>query len=79
MIVDLHYNVPTTKTDTRLDIDYSCNEINGALNYTINVPHKEGEAELYLENSQYVSLEATYNVSDDFINPGTKLYLLYSG
>ena len=26
-----------------------------------------------------MSLEATYNISDPFINPGTKLYLLYSG
>jgi len=37
--VDLYYNVPTTKTDTRLDIDYICTEVNGALNYTINLQH----------------------------------------
>jgi hypothetical protein len=76
--VSAFYNVPTDKTSTRLPITTGCNEINGALNYTIVLKHTPGEQELYIENSQYISLDATYN-GNGFIVNDTKLYFLYSG
>ena len=78
--MSIYYNVPTTKENTRIPVDTICKEINGALNYTINLVHTPGEPELYLENSQYVSLDANFsNEGRPFVVPGTKLYFLYSG
>lgn len=79
--ISIYYNVPTVKENTRIPINTICKEINGALNYTIDLVHTPGEQELYLENSQYVSLDANYsnNGSSQFVIPGTKLYFLYSG
>jgi|LauGreDrversion4_2_1035121.scaffolds.fasta_scaffold277005_1 hypothetical protein len=74
----MYYNVPTVKTDTRIPVTTVCVEKNGALNYTIEIVHVPGEIELYLENSQYISLDANYTGSP-FINAGTKLYFLYGG
>ena len=42
--------MPTTKDKTRIPVEYDCIETNYALNYTINLVHKSGEEELYLEN-----------------------------
>lgn len=78
--MSIYYNVPTTKENTRIPVETICKEINGALNYTINLVHTPGEPELYLENSQYVSLDANFsNGGRPFVVPGTKLYFLYSG
>jgi hypothetical protein len=78
--MSIYYNVPTTKENTRIPVETICKEINGALNYTINLVHTPGEPELYLENSQYVSLDANFsNEGRPFVVPGTKLYFLYSG
>ena len=49
--MSVFYNVPTTKENTRSPVVTYCNEINGALNYTIIMTHQPGEVELYLENS----------------------------
>jgi hypothetical protein len=80
--MSIYYNVPTVKENTRIPVNTFCVEVNGALNYTIDLVHTPGETELYLENTQYVSLDANYTSIDGtntFVNPGTKLYFLYAG
>jgi hypothetical protein len=76
--MSIYYNVPTTKENTRIPVEFECTETNDALNYTINLVHKQGEEELYLENKQYLSLDVVYQGTSFIVN-GTKLYLTYSG
>ena len=76
--LSVFYNVPTTKENSRIPVTTLCKEVNGALNYTIELKHTPGEQELFLENSQYISIDVNYT-GTDFINQGTKLYFLYSG
>ena len=45
------YNLPTVKENSSLPVNILCREINGCLNYTIEIVHSPGPTELYLENS----------------------------
>ena len=77
---DANYNIPTVAQGSRVPILTNCSEINGALNYTLFVDRNASGPmnSLFLENSQYVSVDIKYN-GTGLVIPGTKLYFLYSG
>ena len=54
------YNIPSVKDNSSQPVNILCRETSGCLNYTIELVHSPGSTELYLENSQYLSIDAQY-------------------
>ena len=74
---DANYNIPTVAQGSRVPILTNCSEINGALNYTLFVDRNASGPmnSLFLENSQYVSVDIKYT-GTCMVIPVTKLYFL---